>query len=878
MYKINVLLLLFLAIQFKNIAQCPFTVSSFPYTQNFEVNTGGWTSGGLGNDWAWGAPSKAFITNAGGGTKCWVIGGLNGSFYTNGERSYVTSPCFDFTSIPNPVISFKIYWECENTYDGATFQSSLDNGLTWTNVGSDGEATNCMTQNWFNSSNIINLSTLANPRSGWAGSALPTSGSCQGGNGSNGWVTAKHCLNNLGGLPSVRFRMAFGAGTACNAYDGIAFDEILIENAPSNNANFTYNCTSTNLQYQFTNASSLCPTNFVWNFGDPASGSNNGSGQQNPTHTFSAPGTYTVTLTVSGPCNGTSTITKTISTLDALSNTTNILCSGSQNGSLNFTAINNTGVTSYVLQPLGLSNTNGNFTGLGAGSYTVTISDAIGCSITETSVIQSPPSLVWVTNIAENITCHGLQDGKITGVATGGSGAINYTLNPGSISNSTGLFTNLSAAQYTIIAIDANGCSLTSIQTIIDPPSLNLINTSFQDILCYGSNTGQISLSYSGGTGPLSYQLSPGSISNATGIFTNLAMGNYTVICSDINGCSATNSFTISEPPLLKINTINIKQPGCNPNNDGTATIDAIGGNPPLKYSIGGVFGTNNFFANLTSNTYTVVVKDANDCTMSSIIILQSENAPQFNSVVIKDITCADKTDGIIEVNAISNVPIQNYILTPGGSINTNGNFNSLGAANYIITVTDANGCSNTTQATIQEPSRLQIDQIDFLMDSCGSNSSGKLICYASGGTGNYRYVISPGGISQSSSTFNNLNIGNYQITVLDANACSASKNVVIPEKICCEEVFVPNAFSPNNDGRNDEFAIKGANGIELKEFYIFNRWGQLVFSGQHLEDSWNGHYKGIDAELGTYYYQIKYRCISSNKLYILKGDLILIR
>jgi gliding motility-associated-like protein len=88
----------------------------------------------------------------------------------------------------------------------------------------------------------------------------------------------------------------------------------------------------------------------------------------------------------------------------------------------------------------------------------------------------------------------------------------------------------------------------------------------------------------------------------------------------------------------------------------------------------------------------------------------------------------------------------------------------------------------------------------------------------------------------------------------------------------------MPNAFSPNNDGRNDEFAIRGTNGIELKDFLIFNRWGECVFKSRYLFDSWNGHYKGDDAEMGTYYYLVRYYCQSTGRLYTLKGDVILIR
>jgi hypothetical protein len=734
-----------------------------------------------------------------------------------------------------------------------------------------------MTQNWYNSSNIINLATLANPKTGWAGSSMPTSGSCQGGGGSNGWVTAKHCLSNLGGQPNVRFRFAFGAGTSCNNYDGMAFDDVKIENAIPNVANFSYGCTTSNLQYQFTNTSTLCPNSFVWNFGDPASGANNGTGVQSPTHTFTSAGTYTVTLTVSGPCNGSSTITKVISTIGMNISSTNLPCFNSLTGSINATVLNSTGTTNYILQPGNLSNTSGLFAGLNPGTFTISATDAIGCAVTSTTTITSSSPLVWTTLSATDISCNGLQDGKVTALVTGGSGSINYQLSPGPV-NTSGIFNNLSAGIFTMTASDANGCSLTSTITIHEPTALSLLTAAIQNVLCHGSNTGSVNITYSGGTGALSYQLNPGSVTNANGVFSNLNAGSYTIICSDMNACSKTGVYTITEPPLLVMNTVSIAEPGCNPNNNGSATVDAVGGTAPLGYSIGGSFGSNNFFGSMTSNSYTVTVKDANGCTVSSLIILQSINAPLFTSVIEKDLTCADNIDGSIQVSATGNANIISYALSPGGFINGNGNFSSLAAGNYTITVTDADGCSSTSQSVILSPEKLRIDQLEYLNEGCGNESVSRLVCHVSGGTGAYTYYADPGGLIQNSATILNLGIGQYTIKVTDANLCSAVSSLVIQEKICCENVFLPNAFSPNRDGLNDEFALKGVNGIELKTFLIMNRWGQVVFDGQNLYDSWNGHFKGGDAEMGTYYYLVQYRCLATDKLYTLKGDLILIR
>ena len=99
-------------------AQCGTTINTFPYAEDFETSQGGWTPGGTSNDWAWGTPAKAVITGAGSGHKCWVSGGLTTSFYNYGERSYVKSPCFNFSGLQYPMIDFLIFWDSEHTYDG----------------------------------------------------------------------------------------------------------------------------------------------------------------------------------------------------------------------------------------------------------------------------------------------------------------------------------------------------------------------------------------------------------------------------------------------------------------------------------------------------------------------------------------------------------------------------------------------------------------------------------------------------------------------------------------------------------------------------------------------------------------------------------------
>ena len=857
-------------------SQCATTINTFPYNEGFETSTGGWVSGGIADDWAWGNPNKLYIQNAGGGSKCFVTGGLNGSTYNLGERSYVTSPCFNFTNLINPHVSFKIYWESEYNFDGTTFQYSTNNGTTWYNVGSSTDPVNCLNDNWFNHSNITYLTNLANPKHGWSGSQA-SGGGCGSSNGSNGWVTAQHCMSNLAGVPSVQFRFAFGAGTFCNDFDGFAFDDIQIGEAPANNANFTYSCSSTPLGYQFTNTSALCPDMFAWDFGDLTSGAANYSTSTNPTHVFTAPGTYTVTLTVSGPCNAPSTITKTITTTNAVYTSSSPSCI-STSGSIQSTGSSPNGGLSYILQPGNITNSNGIFNGLSGGTYTITTTDAANCSLTNVITLTQNSPMLWSNFIVQPISCNGTQDGQIQGIATGGSNTFSYSLQPGSLVNGTGTFSSLTPSNYTITATDANNCTISSVVNFTQPLPISQLSLSQIDPKCFGDNTGGIASIYTGGAGSLTYTLLPIGSSNSTGIFTGLTANTYTISVSDANNCSQSTVVSLSNPAPLQINSLSLTQPTCNPNNNGSIYINASGGTSPLQYSMGGGYFSSPNFTGLTPNNYTMTVKDANGCSVSSIANLLNSNAPIFSTPMTESVSCPQSTDGKIETIAVGTSAIISYTLNPGNVISSVGQFSNLTAGNYTIIATDANSCSNTIIVTVASPQPITFTKLMVSQGACGGANGGTLEAETSGGTGAIVYSLNPGNLVSYTGTYTALGSGPYTLIAKDANQCFISTVINVPEKNCCTELFLPTAFSPNQDLTNDEFKILNAGGTNIKDFLIFNRWGEQVFTSHTAEHSWNGNHKGMPAEIGTYYYLVRYECLADGREYIRKGDFLLIR
>ncbi|MGB0883000.1 MAG: choice-of-anchor J domain-containing protein, partial [Vicingaceae bacterium] len=245
MKKITTLLsaLAISAIGFQAQAQ----INTYPYTEDFESGAGGWTANNTTNgSWALGLPAAAVINSAGSGANSWATN-LTGSYSTN-DDSWVESPVFDMRFLGSPEIQLNIWWEAENSWDGAVLQSSIDGGTTWQNVGADGDP-----NNWYNDNSINGAP--GGSQEGWTG---------RNGGGSNGWVTATHALPGLSGSQNVKLRIAFGSDGSVTD-DGFAFDDInitgIVITCPQPNSLTANNITSSSADLFWSEAN----TASLWN-------------------------------------------------------------------------------------------------------------------------------------------------------------------------------------------------------------------------------------------------------------------------------------------------------------------------------------------------------------------------------------------------------------------------------------------------------------------------------------------------------------------------------------------------------------------------------------------------------------------------------------
>lgn len=467
---VKILTVFFAGMLFSNIySQC---ISTFPNTQDFE-SAAAWTTGGSNNDWAWGTPSKSTINSAGGGSKCWITGGLSPGAYNGGQQSYIESPCYNFSSLIAPVVSFKIFWETEFQYDGGSLQYSI-NGGSWTTIGDAVSASSCMNQKWYDYANINYLSWCGN-KQGWSGNSKPNSGSCVGGNGSMGWVTAKRCISSLAGQSNVKFRFTFGSGTSCNNFDGLAIDDFTIEDGQASSISFVNACNSFTV---VDGGGCMASGAYNWNFGDPNSGSANTSTVSSPVHFYSNPGIYTVS--VSSPaslCGGTSIYTKTISILgSAITGISDVTCKGGNNGSATVTAISGGSGLTYSWTPEG-GNSNV-ASSLPAGDYSVIIQDANGCKSSSSVTINEPNSSTGTTS--QTITsCIG--DNTLLQVNTSGiTDPITYLWTPGGYTTSSVYVAPSTSTTYTVNLNISGACAHTEqkfFTNIVSPKPLIAIES-----------------------------------------------------------------------------------------------------------------------------------------------------------------------------------------------------------------------------------------------------------------------------------------------------------------------------------------------------------------------------------------------------------------
>ncbi len=506
-------------------------------------------------------------------------------------------------------------------------------------------------------------------------------------------------------------------------------------------------------------------------------------------------GGYTVTVTDGGGCQATvSTNITQPPIITANASQLSPSCSPGNNGSAQVVASGGTGVLTYSWSPSGGTGTIAS--GLGAATYTVTVTDANSCTQSATAVVTSFPSPTANITSITNITCNNFNNGSATVAGSGGGGGYTYAWLPGGATTPT--ISGLSGGNYTATVTDVNGCTGSATAAIINP-SVVVANASLtQPISCANANDAVITGNGSGGTGAYQYSLNGGP-NQASPIFSGLSSGTYTVTVTDANGCTQNATpISITNPSSIAVVAMVNSQITCNGTSTGQITASAAGGAGSYQYSIDGInFQASNVFTGLPAGVYTVTVSDANGCTATSSP--QNLTDPPVLGISASVSTPIDCNGGTGSITATGSGGTGSFMYSVDGiNFQTSNIFNGLVSGTYTVTVQDANGCTATTSTNISEPSAISVSAIGTNI-TCNGSDNGIITVSASGGTGALQYSID--GINfQASNIFNSLSANVYQVTVQDANGCTATQVVTIVDPPAFSGNVIPTDVSCNGD------------------------------------------------------------------------------
>lgn len=550
----------------------------------------------------------------------------------------------------------------------------------------------------------------------------------------------------------------------------------------------------------------------------PCNGGNDGSATVSPdgtppyqiswfngatTNTVSglAPGYYSVTVVDGTGCIVTDSVEVPASaivdvTLDVTNSTLDVTCFGYPSSGVTVNATGGTGANTYLYHipnTFPIPQASNTFSGLYAGIYPIYATDANGCSDSVMVTITQPDALMFTTSSVD-VSCFAGSDG-IASIDTiyGGTAPYTYLWNTGAI---TPTISNLAAGTYYAQVSDANGCaSIPQTDTVVvgEPSALQSSINIVSHSNCAGSQalaTGEMDLTITGGTPGYTYAWSNGG--NTTNI-NLLLSGTYSVVATDANGCSISDTAEIlpgSNPDLA----VQIQDVSCFGANDGMMFVSAISGTPPYQFTDD---GGSNFVPSGTpfgpsgQAGYFITVVDSLGCTDSDSVYVNEPDLLQINSIGITNVSCYDSANGELATIFSGGTAPFTYLWSDGQTTQTATN---LVPGSYSVTVTDTNGCvDNSASVNITQPDSLYISSLTSTAVLCNGGNSGTTSITAMGGTPNYSYLWSSGSTSD---TALNLISGSYAVTISDANGCSRNSNILVSEPSALSVVYIKDSVT----------------------------------------------------------------------------------
>ncbi|HHM21404.1 MAG TPA: hypothetical protein ENJ20_05210, partial [Bacteroidetes bacterium] len=500
-------------------------------------------------------------------------------------------------------------------------------------------------------------------------------------------------------------------------------------------------------------------------------------------------GTYSISVTSNEGCTGSASATiETNPPLTISENVTNVSCYGFSNGAISVSIGGGTSPLSILWENGSNSTIRNN---LSAGNYSLTVTDAIGCTLARNISVEQPDELE-VEFDSSGGSCG--SNGFVIALANGGTPPYSYLWENG---QSTAFLNNLPPGNYTVTVTDAHNCTRAETANVPPYPPINL-TVSATDTNCNGTGDGTASANPTGGNPPFSYLWSNGQTSQT---ITQLVPGTYSVTVTSATGCTATGSAQVHFGADLSI-LIEGAQYIC-PGTSGTLTAVPLGGTPPFNYQWSNGATSPNI-GNLGPGTWSVSVADATGCTGEASVTLANGGNFTVNNF-IEHVDCFGENTGRIQLSVINGIPPYQFSWSNGA---TTANIDQLAAGTYTVTVADATACTQTLDYFINQPPLLEVTTTgtDGTCGNLGSVSSS-----VTGGTAPYFYMWSNG---QTNPDIILLTAGGtYTLTVTDAKGCTAVSSAtieVIPSLSCNIMLVQPVSTIFGNDGQLTALPVGG--------------------------------------------------------------------
>ncbi len=530
-----------------------------------------------------------------------------------------------------------------------------------------------------------------------------------------------------------------------------------------------------------------------------------------------------------------------------------------------------------------------------AGTYNVTITgNTSSCPpINATFTLLDPPSIVTDVTLLQGVSCFdgSALDGSANCTAMysdGTTGSFNFDwISYSCIGAVSCTATNLGLGDR-VVTVSDGVCNVKDTIFIPAPDSV-LVTTAITNTSCYGYSDGSIVAIGSGGTGTTySYGWSPSGQSGPN--LTNVPAGNYDLVVTDGVGCSEVFHVVIDEPDSLELlldltKTVDVY---CAGDSTGQIYVQPVGGNPSTGYTYAWTpnISDSNVASLLSAGTYSVTVSDGKGCTQSLSHVL-SENPPisaTLNPILEPECYGYQTVISVDTVIGGSGGPYTFSVdYSPPKSISLDF---PVFAGDHSIRVFDVYECNTELDVSIAEPDEIFVNLPPSITVELGD--SVQLNPVVSSALPIDSFYWTPLTYLMPDSLLYPQVVGlthdqNYTLVVVDANGCSAEAATTV-EVDRNRNVYIPNIFSPNNDGFNDVFFPKTGIGVKQVSFMnIYDRWGEIVYEAKNFlprdnsSESWNGMYRGKFMNPGVYIYLIEVEFIDGVKL-LYRGDITLLR